>query len=591
MRYAERQRRRSFNPLAIGVMLLLLAGVVFAGLAVAGRLPWQHRVIPPPEPGMVRVWEAMRPIPPFSAVTAQYLFNPETGMAGFQDVPETQIAARRAAGKKELLTGQQGLVEILSNRVMAKSKSAGQPFEESDFLPKGTAPGPVAGVGLNKRALTLEAGKLKGIDTLQVGDHLDLLAALPVNRDTRPAAAPLLTNSKTGSSATHQTETRMVARDAVVVSPLSTRMRPISSSSLMQGTSVRQVPVQEVVLAIDRQDVAGVTDVLEMGLEMDCVARSSRPDSEDSVTPPPGKVAVPIAVRFVSAYGEIVHDDLYDVRTRDLRFAFLTPEEVKSQNIIVDASELFGRVVERDRPVGQFFRQEDLAPRGTPPGLTAGVPFGKRAFAIAADKLVGSGALRHGDHLDLMASIPLSLEKQSQGGAGWLPTGGLDAASLQMEKQAEIRVVVHDAVVVAPVGVPQVASSTTGTMAAREAESPDHSAEELVLAVSVDEVAKLAEAVSLGLKLTVASRSGVVVDPAAPPVADRPTTQEKPITEFRPLAKLGMIETMNGAKRQTYLYAGGNGAAVPNPAETAAVPAASPVVPAGATPKNAAATP
>ena len=156
----------------------------------------------------------------------------------------------------------------------------------------------------------------------------------------------------------------MIARDAVVVSPLTTRMRPITSSSMMQGTSVRHVPVQEVVLAIDRQDVAGVTDVLEMGLEMDCIARSSRPNSEDNTTPPPGMVAVPVAVRFVSAYSEIVHDDLYDVRTRDLRFAFLTPEEVKSQKIIVDASELVGRVVERDRPAGQFFRQEDLtAPR------------------------------------------------------------------------------------------------------------------------------------------------------------------------------------------------------------------------------------
>jgi Flp pilus assembly protein CpaB len=323
---------------------------------------------------------------------------------------------------------------------------------------------------------------------------------------------------------------------------------------------------------------------------MNCVARSSRPNSEDSVTPPPGMVAAPVAVRFVPAYTEIVHDDLYDVRTRDLRFAFLTPEDVKSQNIIVDATELFGRVVERDRALGQFFRQEDLAPRGTPPGLTAGVPFGKRAFAIAADKLVGSAALRRGDHLDLLASIPLSFEKPSQGGAGWLPSGGVDAASLHMEKQAEIHVVVHDAVVVAPVATSK-SPSSPGIPASKEAEMPDHSAEELVLAVSVDEVAKLAEAVSLALKLTVASRSGVVVDPAVPPVADRPTTQEKPITEFRPLARLGMIETMNGAKRETYLYAGGNGAVVPNPADTAAVPAASPVAPAGAAPKNAATTP
>jgi Flp pilus assembly protein CpaB len=588
MRYGERQRKRSFNPVAVGVMLLGLAGVVFAGLAVAGKLPWQHRVIPPPEPGMVRVWEAMRPIPAFTAVTAQFLSNPATGMAAFQDVPESQIEARRSAGKKDLLTGQQGLVEILSNRVMAKSKSAGQPFEESDFLPKGTSPGPAAGVGPNKRALTLEAGKLKGIDTLQVGDHLDLLAAVPVNRDEagRPAAAPLLTNTKPASSGARQTETHMIARDAVVVSPLTTRTRPITSNSLMQGTSVRQAPVQEVVLAIDRQDVTGVTEALEMGLEMACIARSGRPNSDDSVTPPPGMVAVPVAARFVSAYSEIVHDDLYDVRTRDLRFAFLPAEDVASQQIVVNAADLFGRVVERDRIAGQFFRQEDLAPRGTPPGLTAGVPFGKRAFAIGADRLTGSGALRHGDHLDLLASIPLSLEKPSQGGAGWLPTGGIDAASLHMEKQAEIRVIVHDAVVVAPVTTAKFAPASAGMTASKEVgETLEHSTQELVLAVSADEVAKLAEAVSLGLKLTVVSRSGVVVDPAAPMATTRPTVVERPVTEFRPLANVGMIETMNGAKRQTYLYAGSSAASATAPeANTAPVANTTPS-------KNAAATP
>ena len=52
------------------------------------------------------------------------------------------------------------------------------------------------------------------------------------------------------------------------------------------------------------------------------MARSGRPNSEDSVTAPPGMVAVPVAVRFVSAYSEIVHDDLYDVRTRELRLCF-----------------------------------------------------------------------------------------------------------------------------------------------------------------------------------------------------------------------------------------------------------------------------
>jgi Flp pilus assembly protein CpaB len=488
---------------------------------------------------------------------------------------------------------------------MAKSKQAGQPFVESDFLPKGTLPGVVAAIPPNMRALEFEATNLKGADTLQPGDHLDLLAAVPVDRllstgdrDTawRPGT-PLLTTARSGNNGPRQTETRMIADDAIVVSPLTTRTRPVTSNSLMQGSRVRTVPVQEVVLAIDRQDVAGVTEALDMGLSMACIARSGRPNSEDSTTPPPGMLKVPVAVRFVSAYSEIVHDDLYDVRTRDLRYMFVPDEEVKSQHIVKDAAELLGRVVMRDRTAKQFFREEDLLPPGTSPGLAAGVPLGKRAFAIAADRLAGSGALRHGDHLDLLASIPLSLQKPAQGGAGWLPTGGLDAASLHMEKQAEIRVVVHDAVVVAPVATPKFAPSSAGMTASKEvADTLEHSTQELVLAVSADEVAKLAEAVSLGLKLTAATRSGVAVDSTAPPAIQRPAAEsgavggklaaDTPIADFRPLAGVGMIETLNGAKRQTFLYTG-RGAAY-----GATAPAAEPAPSASTTPaKNAAVIP
>ena len=591
MRYGERQRRRSFNPLAVGVMLLLLAGVVFAGLAVAGKLPWQRHTIAPPEPGMVRIWLAARTIPAFATVTAEYLYNPAIGMADFQDLPQDRAP-------KQLLSGPQGSAEILG-RVMARSKLAGQPFVEADFLPKGTLPGMVAGIPPNMRAITLEATNLKGVDSLQVGDHLDLLAALPIDRllstgdrdqAWRPGN-PLVTNTKPTSSGVHQTETRMIANDAVVVSPLTTHNHPVATNSLVGGAHTRTVPVQEIVLAIDRQDVAGVNEALEMGLTMTCNARSGRPNSADSLTPPPGMVMVPVAARFVLAYSEIAHDDLYDVRTRDLRYVALPVEDVKAQQIVVDAAELFGRVVKTDRTAGQFFREGDLSPRGTPPGLTAGVPPGKRAIAIAADQLEGSAALRHGDHLDLLASIPLSLDKldkPSPGGAGWLPTGDLAAAALHLE-QAEIRVVVHDAVVVASVATPKFTPSSAGMTASKElTKTLEHTNDEIVLAVSADEVAKLDEAVSLGLKLTVASRSGVVADPAAPTSAA--TAQEKPITEFRPLAKLGTIETMNGAKRQTLLYDGGSGAVVAT-GGTAVPPAADPVAPAETAPKNAAAIP
>ena len=211
------------------------------------------------------------------------------------------------------------------------------------------------------------------------------------------------------------------------------------------------MPVQEVVAAFNREDTAGVTEAVEMGVEILTIARSGQPNSEDSVTAPAGMTAVPVATRWILAYSEIVHDDLFDVRTRDLRYIRLPTEEVRSRGIVTDADELLGRVVARDRGAGQFILRTDLLPLGTSPGLTAGVPPGKRAFAIAADKLAGARGLQHGDHFDLLVGIPLGLDKNLASGLGWLPTSSPDGAALHLEKQAEIRVVAQDAVVVSPV--------------------------------------------------------------------------------------------------------------------------------------------
>ncbi len=54
MRYGERRRRRGIGPLAIGAVLLGTLGLVFGGLAIAGKLPWQKHAVPPPEAGMAQ---------------------------------------------------------------------------------------------------------------------------------------------------------------------------------------------------------------------------------------------------------------------------------------------------------------------------------------------------------------------------------------------------------------------------------------------------------------------------------------------------------------------------------------------------------
>jgi hypothetical protein len=78
---------------------------------------------------------------------------------------------------------------------------------------------------------------------------------------------------------------RPLVQDGVVVTPVRTREVPISSSSLMQGTTTRTVPVQEIVLAVDPQEVAPLAEAMDLEYEIICVARSGRPVSPSPLQP------------------------------------------------------------------------------------------------------------------------------------------------------------------------------------------------------------------------------------------------------------------------------------------------------------------
>ncbi len=159
---------------------------------------------------------------------------------------------------------------------------------ESDFLPEGSRPGVVGGIPQGKRAITLDAGKLKGVHELSEGDHVDLLASIPVDM---PGAG----HANSGRFGTNVMATPDVAllpkrslvkplvQDGVVVTPVKIRNVPTTSSSLTQGTSVHSMPVQEIVLAVEPEEVAPLAEAMDLKYEITCVARSGRPAS----LPPP----------------------------------------------------------------------------------------------------------------------------------------------------------------------------------------------------------------------------------------------------------------------------------------------------------------
>src|ERR1700681_3066398 len=60
----------------------------------------------------------------------------------------------------------------------------------------------------------------------------------------------------------------------------------VSSTALTSGLVLRTKPVQEIVIAIDPDEVAHLTEALAVGANVECVPRSGSPrDPKDSVTP------------------------------------------------------------------------------------------------------------------------------------------------------------------------------------------------------------------------------------------------------------------------------------------------------------------
>ena len=81
---------------------------------------------------------------------------------------------------------------------------------------------------------------------------------------------------------------RSLAQDAVLVTAVIKRDKPTTSRSLQNGTSVRMVPVQEVVVAVDPEEVAPITEAMATEVTVYCVARSGQPEDPAAESKTPG---------------------------------------------------------------------------------------------------------------------------------------------------------------------------------------------------------------------------------------------------------------------------------------------------------------
>lgn len=169
------------------------------------------------------------------------------------------------------------------------------------------------------------------------------------------------------------------------------------------------------------------------------------------------------------------------------------------EGVLTNVKDVLGRVLARDKERGYVFTEKDFLPKGTREGLVAGIPPGRRAFALETDKVQGLYGLEVGDRVDLLGLFKSSQPK-GQGVAG-LVAGTAAAGSF-----AQSVPLVRDGIVVVPLRTRQVAY--TQQSLTQGANTRRRSIQETVIAIAPGEAQAVVQALGMQAELVAVPRSG-----------------------------------------------------------------------------------
>src|SRR5439155_24415071 len=124
----------------------------------------------------------------------------------------------------------------------------------------------------------------------------------------------------------------------------------------------------------------------------------------------PEGVPIPLTVQPVPAFTQVTREHVMDPKTLDLVITYLPPQSVASTGLLT-FDKIIGRVLKSEKAAGYGFTERDFFPPGTRPGVVAGVPSGKKAFVLQADKIGGVHGLRGGDDIDVLATLAIEPDR------------------------------------------------------------------------------------------------------------------------------------------------------------------------------------
>lgn len=587
-----RKQKSSFGAIKILLALLLvvmvLGGGVLASLWASGvpmeRLAfWSVEETRPDSISLPMNW---RTIPAYSKVTRSDLVDPRTGDIHGIEIPLTSLGGMSATivgddgeliDKRiqlaqrtddaivlqledgSVITSRQ-LVKVggaftqatdIIGRVVKSDKSSGFAFAEANFFERGTPAGLAGATPPGMRAMTLEAAQLAGVHRISMGEQIDLVANIPLQKLSRfefstgsqlPGAELIADSGRSNRDQDKETTARLVARQAVVLTPVIKRVSTETSASLSQGKRLLSVPVEEVVLAVAAEDVSAVTSALELGATVNVLVRSGRPDTDEpSNNVPEGMVAVPIPGQTLLAYQTIRPTSFEDPATAYVRTIQVPAETASQSNWITDLSKLVGRIPRHDLPATVPIQEGDLMPVGTMAGLSGATPPGRVLFFLDTEGLIGGDAFEFGQHLDLVASRTAD---EPRGGS----RGGFANVTLTDAQRTSVEPIADDVIVMMP-------SRSPGNPTARKSkDSKDSPAPKLIVAVRPEQVAHLEYAVAVGSNLRATVRSGRVDSTEL--VSERQPARRVTAMRFDPLADTKQTDIYVGGSSQSQLFRG-----------------------------------
>jgi Flp pilus assembly protein CpaB len=252
--------------------VVLVAALWNVGLLDLSRF----RSTAPSTAGLVAVPTPARPIPAYTRVTRDHLWNTRNNTLEVVYLPPRAVTPEMLVSLSDVI-----------GRVLNHDKAPGYVFTNADFMPDGTREGIVAGIPAGKRAIRVPADSVDGLYGLHAGDRFDLIATMPIDAgragggqafDFGGIYGQQLALEARLSNWQKQATVHVIVQNGVIVEPMTTRQVPVFQNSLAEGARARVRPVQEVVIAVDPGEVARLTEAMAVEARVWMVPRSGRPD-------------------------------------------------------------------------------------------------------------------------------------------------------------------------------------------------------------------------------------------------------------------------------------------------------------------------